>query len=341
MRKPSKAAHTSNIAITGTSGFLGSTLLKNLDSNPRFRNILAIDRKQPPFKLKKAKWVSFDLIEGDADQKLAALFEKYKTKTVVHAALLTQPIRNLEEAHEVQSVGTMHLLNAAAAAPVHKLILASTTDVYGAFPDNPNFLTEEHLARGTLLSPFLKDKVEVEEQFLKFQKKHPTKVVTVLRPATILGPTVNNFKTHFFQNPLVPTAMGFDPLVQFVHESDVIRAFIKVLEKDHPGIFNVVAEGVIPLSRVIHILGKMPVPIPTVFLYPAADFLWYANIGVVPAEHIHFLKYLCIADGTKAWHKLKFKPVHTTLETLHSFNGRGLDKKEITRRLEEIEDATA
>jgi len=187
----------------------------------------------------------------------------------------------------------------------------------------------------------VKDKVEVEEQFLNFQKKHPAKVVTVLRPATILGPTVNNFKTHFFQNPLVPTAMGFDPLVQFVHESDVIRAFIKVLEKDHPGIFNVVAEGVIPLSRVIHILGKMSIPIPTVLLYPAADFLWYANIGVVPAEHIHFLKYLCVADGTKAWHKLQFKPVYTTLETVHSFNGRELNKKEITKRLEEIEDATA
>ena len=104
MRKPSKAAHINNIVITGTSGFLGSTLLKNLDSNPRFQNILAIDRKTPPFKLKKAKWVSFDLIEGDADQKLAAIFEKHKTKTVVHAALLTQPIRNLEEAHQCRRV---------------------------------------------------------------------------------------------------------------------------------------------------------------------------------------------------------------------------------------------
>ncbi len=341
MHKPSKAAHTKNIVITGATGFLGSTLLKSLENDRRFRNIIAIDKKPPPFKLKKAKWLPFDLTQADVDQKLASFFEKQKTKIIVHTALLTQPIRNLEESHEVQSVGTMHLLNAAAASKAHKLILASTTDVYGAFPENPNFLTEEHPAKGGGLSPFLKDKVEVEEQFLRFQKKHPKKIVTILRPATILGPTVNNFKTHFFQNPCIPIVMGFDPLVQFVQERDVIRAFIKAIEEDHPGIFNIVAEGVLPLTRVIHILGRVPIPVPTFLLYPAADILWYANIGAIPASHIHFLKYLCIADGTKAWHKLKFRPVYNSLEALHSFIGKDLKQNQITQRLEEIEDAKA
>src|SRR3989338_8302356 len=279
--KRPKAGHFS-IAITGTASFLGSTLLKKLEKTPRFRNILALDKTPPPFKIKKAKWIHVDLTQGDVDQTLANIFKKYWTKILIHAALLNQPHRDVEEAHELQSVGTMHLLTAVEAAKVKKLILASTTDVYGAFPENPNFLTEEHAPRGDQLGPFLKDKIEVEEQFLNFQKKHPEKVVTILRPATILGPTVNNFKTHFLQNPMVPVVMGFDPLVQFLHERDALRAFVKVLEEDHPGIYNIVAKGVLPLSHAIQILNKSAIPIPTFLLYPAAETLWYMNIGAVP-----------------------------------------------------------
>lgn len=326
------------IAITGTAGFLGSTLLKALEKDKRFKHIIAIDNKPPPFKLKKAKWICLDLTDGDCDEKLIKLFRTKRCTTLVHTALLSKPVRNIEEAHELESVGTMRLLTAAADAKIHKLILTSTTDVYGAFPDNPNFLTERHPARGGMLSPFLKDKVEVENQFLTFAEKHPEKVVTLLRQATILGPTVNNFKTHFLQNPLVPTVMGFDPLFQFVHEADVLRALLKTITEDHPGIFNIVGKGVLPLSRAIQIIGKIPVPIPTFLLYPLAETLWYLNIGSVPGTHINFLKYLCIADGTKMWSRLKFQPVYTSQEALLGFVGRELNKEEFSKRLEEIEE---
>lgn len=323
-----------SIAITGTASFLGSTLLKTLERDRRFPNLLALDVKPPPFTLKKAKWRKMDLTQMGIDQALTNIFKTFRIKILVHAALLNKPIRDLEHSHELQSVGTMHLLTAAAAAKVAKLILTSTTDIYGAFPDNPNFLTEAHPARGADLSPFLRDKVEVEEQLLRFQKEHPKTVVTILRPATILGPTVSNFKTHFLQNPVIPTVMGFDPLIQFVHEHDVLRAFLKVILADHPGVYNVVAKGVLPLSRAIRLAGKKPLPIPTFLLYPSAELLWYLNVGAVPGAHIHFLKYLCVADGRKAWRELKFKPIYSAQETLLSFAGRDLTKAELTRRLQ-------
>lgn len=327
-----------NIAITGTASFLGSLLLRELERDGRFQNILAIDFKAPPFNLKKAKWEKIDLTETGIDQKLTNLFKKHRIDILIHAALLNQPIRNLEESHELQSVGTMHLLIAGAAAKIKKMILASTTDIYGAFPDNPNFLTEDQSPKGDLLSPFLKDKVEVEEQFLRFAREHPKACVTILRPATILGPTVNNFKTHFLQNTMIPTVLGFDPLIQFVHESDVLRAFRQVIQENHPGTYNVVARGVLPLSQAIQILGKIPMPIPSFLLYPSAEILWTLNIGLAPGSHINFLKYLCVACGTRAWEKLKFRPVYTSKETLLSFTGRELKKEVIAKRLKEIRD---
>lgn len=344
--KPSKAAPRSartghNIAITGTASFLGSTLLQTLEAGRHGKDFLALDVQPPPIRLQRTRWQKIDLTETGIDQKLTDLFRARRVRTIVHAALLNKPIRDLERSHELQSVGTMHLLTAAAAAGVHKLILASTTDVYGAFPDNPNFLNESHPPRGGEMSAFLKDKVEVEEQFLKFQKEHPRAVVTILRPATILGPTVNNFKTSFLQNPVIPTVMGFDPLIQFVHEKDVLRAFLKVIEEDHPGIFNIAARGVLPLSRAIRRAGKVSLPLPSFLLYPGAELLWNLNIGAVPGSHLHFLKYLCVADGNKAWKELKFKPVYTSEEALMSFMGRELSRAEWEERLRELEDAKA
>lgn len=340
--KPSRAGRKLprtpiNVAITGTASFLGSTLLRTLESHPRFRQILALDVKPPPFRLKKGDWKKVDLTATGIDQKLTDLFKQFGVRVLVHAALLNQPVRDLEYSHELQSVGTMHLLTAAAAAKVSKLILASTTDIYGAFPDNPNFLTESHPPRGGDLSPFLKDKVEVEAQCLQFQKEHPEVTVTLLRPATILGPTVNNFKTHFLQNPLIPTVMGFDPLIQFVHEKDLLRALLKVIQENHPGIFNIVAQGVLPLSRAIRLCKKTPLPIPSFLLYPSAELLWVANIGSVPGSHVNFLQYLCVADGRKAWRELHFKPIYTSLETLLSFNGKDLKKEVMAQRLKEME----
>lgn len=326
-----------NIAITGTAGFLGSTLLRALEKKRFVKTLLALDKQPPPFSLKKGRWIPIDLTETGVDQKLLHVFTKHPVDILVHAALLNKPLTDLEYVHELQSVGTMLLLTAVQATSIRKLILASTTDVYGAFPDNPNFLTENHPPRGRDLSPFLNDKAEVEEQFLSFQKKNPDRVVTVLRPATILGPTVNNFKTHFLQNPLIPTVLGFDPLVQFVHETDVLRAFLITLREEHRGIFNIVARGVLPLGRAIRVLGKLPIPIPYFLLYPSAEFLWYCNVGEVPGAHINFLKYLCIADGTKAWRGMHFEPVYTSTEALWSFNGRELKKEMIALKLEEME----
>ena len=327
------------VAITGACGFLGTLLLEKLRHHPGVKSILAIDPSQPTIHDKKMEWMKTDLTEKAIDQKLTAKFRKLKIQTLIHTSPLAKPIRNLERAHEVESVGTMHLLIAAEAAKLKKLILASTTDVYGALPDNPNFLTEEHPARGGTLGPFLKDKIEVEKQFLHFHKKNPERTVTLLRLATVLGPTVSHFKTHFLQNPMIPMVLGFDPLVQFIHETDCLRAIILALEEKHSGIFNITTEGVIPLSRTVRLLRKQIVPVPSFLLYPAADFLWYLNIGSVPPAHVGFLQYMCVADGTKAFKQMKFKPVYNSYETVMSFTAKNLDRQTAQQKLEDCIDA--
>src|SRR3989338_6574118 len=147
------------IALTGTAGFVGSCLLRELEKDPRYRKIVAIDHRKPPFETKKTKFYRLDVTETLADATLLEIFKKEAVDTVVHAAFPVSPPHDLAWAHELVSVGTMYVLDACAAKKIRKLVMASTTEVYGAHPTNPNFLTEDHPQRGGFKSRFLADKI--------------------------------------------------------------------------------------------------------------------------------------------------------------------------------------
>lgn len=321
MKEPKKKTAQRTIALTGTAGFLGSSILRRLESDPRFTHVIAIDNKKPPFPIKKTHFYRLDLTEVMADAKLVDIFKREKVDTVVHAALPVTPVHHMAYTHELQSVGTMYVLNACSGTNVRKIILTSTTDVYGARATNPNYLDESAPLRGGFKSTFIADKIDAEMQFLKHAKKHPNTVVTILRPCTIVGPNVHNFKTSFIQRPIVFTIMGFDPLFQFVHEEDVLHALQMTIEKDYPGIFNLVGDGVLPLSKVLQLAGRIAMQVPAPLLYPASQIAWYASLSPAPASHLDFLKYLCVADGEKAKQVMKFIPKYSTKEALLSFIG--------------------
>jgi len=310
------------IVITGTAGFKGLRLLRALEDNPRYGSVIAVDYRRPPVEIRKSRFIKLDLTETLADAQLAEILKRERCDTLVHCAFPITPPKNESFAHELISIGTMYVVNACAEARVRKVIVASTTDVYGAFPDNPNFLQEDlHPAKGDRQSRFLADKIDAERAVIKYGAKNPDRVATVLRFCTLLGPTIQSYKTRYLRRPVVATIMGFDPLVQFIHEEDVANAFLMAIEKDAPGIFNIVGDGVLPLSRVIKICNKINVRLPQMGFKSLVQLMWYADLAPAPASHVNFLRYLCIADGSKAKKILGFVPRFSTKEALLSFIG--------------------
>lgn len=307
------------IAIIGTTGFIGGMLLRTLCARKRRPRIIALDLAPPSGEHGPYEFVRCDLTAPHAGRALAKLFQDTHCDVVIHAALHSQPKRNQEYAHELLSIGTMQVLHAVAASPVAKLILSSTTEVYGAFPDNPNFLTEAHPLRGGSISSFLRDKVDVERQVAHFAQQHPERHVIALRPCTILGPHIRNYKTHLLKQDVLCTVLGFDPQVQFVHENDVTRAYELAIRKSVSGCFNIVGDGVVPLSRALALIGKTQIPLPSPLLRSGTALLWHLHVQRTPPSHIDFLKYPCIADGQRAKHVLGFAPVFTLREVLFSF----------------------
>jgi len=212
------------------------------------------------------------------------------------------------------------VLNACAESGVRKVVAPSTTMAYGALRSNPNYLAEADALRAGGFR-MLADRVEIERQLARHAGKHPDRIVTVLRPALTLGPRVRNVATRYFAQPFVYTFMGHDPLMQFVHEEDVLRALKLVVDEDHPGVYNIVGQGVLPLSTLLKLAGKVHIPVPSPLLRAATDAMWLAQVGIAPAAYLSYIRWLFVADGTRAADRLGFKARYSTKEALLDFVG--------------------
>lgn len=307
--------------VTGASGFLGSNLLRLLEQDPAYDRLVAIDVRKPPFTLKKAKFYKVDLTRPTADEELVSILSSEDADTFLHMAFLRSPTHESNNAHELEAIGTMYALNACHEVGIRKLILGSTTMVYGPHRLNPNYLDEDAPLRGCPRSRFVRDKVGAERQVADFARHEPNTIVTVLRPCTILGPTVQSFWTRYFSRQVVPTIMGYDPLWQFVHELDVIDAFKKVIQEDHVGAFNIVGEGVMPLSTVLNLAGRVQLPLPRLALTAALNGMWMAGQFEFPPSMIDYLRFMWVAEDEKSREVLGFTPKYSTSEALQSFLG--------------------
>jgi UDP-glucose 4-epimerase len=307
------------VAITGATSFLGANLVGLLEEDPRVSRIVAVDVRPASTAGPKTRSYEVDFTQPTVDARLSEIFAAERVSALAHLAFVSSPTSQAAWEHELESVGTMHVLSAARQAQVRKVVMSSSTLLYGAHPSNPNFLSEKHPLRAPKSEAFFANKIEAEIEANKFAARVPGAVVTVLRLAPILGPTVKNFVTRYLAGKLVPTMMGFDPLVQFVHEVDAIAALKHTLFRDAPGTFNIEADGVLPLSTVIKLAGRIAVPIPHPLAGPMTTLAWLFRASSAPPAFLSYLRFLSIADGAKAKDMLGFRPAYTTREAVLDF----------------------
>jgi UDP-glucose 4-epimerase len=304
------------VALTGAASFLGRNMVGVLEEDNRTERIICIDSKAPDTSGPKTRMYPVDLSVPSSEERVAEILSAEGVDTLLHLAFLSSPTHGTAWAHELESVGTMHVLNAARHVDVRKLVLWSQTILYGAHPTNPNFLSERHPLCADSDEPFFADKMAAEREVLAFAAKAKGTVVTILRTAPIVGPTVHNYITRYLAERVVITLLGFDPLWQFLHEVDAIAAFKLAIDRDFPGIFNIVGEGVLPLSTAVKLAGRTALPI----FHPVAETLltatWAAQAAYAPPSFLRYLRYLCVADGEKAARVMGFRPAYTTREAL-------------------------
>lgn len=305
------------VLVTGLGTFWGGRVAQQLEQDPDVEVIVGLDRKEPEVELERTEYVRSD--EGYSI--LSRIVKATKVDTIVHTFLLADSTGvGSRTIHEINVIGTMNLF-AAASAPgstVRDVVVKSSTLVYGAAPQDPNMFREEHRRSSPPHTAVERSLLEVEGYVRDFAEDNPHVTVSLLRFSNVLGPDIRTPLARALTLPLVPRLFGYDPRFQFVHEDDVVRAMLFVLDRQLPGIFNVAGDGVLPWSEVAAICGKRTVPLPPFgFTGFVRSPLSWLGIELTP-ELIDLLRYGRGVDNRRL-KQAGFSYGHTSAGTVDDF----------------------
>jgi UDP-glucose 4-epimerase len=167
----------------------------------------------------------------------------------------------------------------------------------------------------------MRDLIELDMYAQSFMWKHPELETVILRPVNIVGPTVKNAPSNYLRLERPLTVLGFDPMVQLVHEVDVGRALATALKPGVRGVFNVNGPGEVPLSAVLRELGRRPIAVPHFVLRPLLRRMFDAHLSSFPPEELDHLMYLCMVDGSRWEREVGWRPRFSLRETIRSVLG--------------------
>lgn len=234
---------------------------------------------------------------------------------LVHLAMVRRFGRAAEERHRINFEGTAKVFEVGRHAGVRKMIFVSRATVYGALPDQPQFVTEEHPPAAGRTFPEIQDLVAADLYVSGMLWRHPDIETVLLRPVNVLGPTVSTLLNRYLGRPRVFTVLGYDPIQQVIHEDDLGLAFEASLEPGVRGVFNVTGPGEVPLHVLIEEAGASAVPLPESVINLVKGRLGFPEI---PRGALEYLKYPCTVDGTRFREASGFSPAHGLVETLRA-----------------------
>jgi UDP-glucose 4-epimerase len=303
------------VLVTGAAGYWGSRVCARLASEPGL-DTLGLDLKPLAKEIEGVSFIQADI----RNPAMGELIREEGVDTLCHLAFVSSTRRS-EAAFDVNVMGTIRIMGICAEAQVGKVVLRSSTAVYGAHRGNPAFLKEDWPLRGSRRYGYTRDMLEIEAFLNGFRRQAPGMRLTVLRFPSIVGPTADTPMTRFLRVPWTPSLLGFDPLMQLIHEEDVVAALAHAVLHKAPGVFNVAAEDVLPLNKVRGLAGKPPFPVFHPFAYWGAAILGSAGLRTthhVPIE-LDYLRYQWVADLSRMREELEYTPRYTAEEALREF----------------------
>ena len=307
-----------SIAITGLGTFLGGQLAERLSTIPDGPRLIALDRRIPTKLLGRVVLHPVDLTAPDAKAQVVEVLQEQRVDVVVHLAFRGFPRSDIEADYQLETLGSQRLVLACSDVGVRRLVVASTTMLYGAHPNNPNFIQEDQPLRGHAHAHCVQNRVAAEKMLAAWHSRYPGIDLTILRHCWVMGPTIDDAVIRHFERSTVPTPLGFDPLLQFVHENDLVDVFEKAILESHPGVFNVVGDGVMPLSVLLARAKKRQLPLPEPLLETVGQTPSQRTSGDRSEGFYDYLRYLFVADGARTWSTFG-EPHYSTEEAWMAF----------------------
>ncbi len=301
------------MGVTGAAGYLGRTLCRTLVAHPWVELVVGLDIKPWPdaSELRDGSFEFYrvDVNSPDQADRLVGL------DALCHLAFVIDSDRSDDLAHRVNVEGSWSLMDAAIRCGLRRVVLASSVSAYGALPDNPPRLTEDHPLRAGSTFRYAFHKVLVEKILDRFERLYPDLSVVRLRIATVLGPPPRpGAATDVLSAPVLALPRSFQ--TQFVHADDVATAFLAALHENASGAYNVAAEPPLSGREIAVVTGQRYLPLPGALLGLASNLL--QMLPVRDPGRLDFLNNPILVDCTRIETELDWHPRHDTFACLRA-----------------------
>jgi UDP-glucose 4-epimerase len=301
------------VLVTGVAGDLGRRFARGLAASAEVERVVGVDVTPPRGDVGPVAFVRADI----RNPVIAKVIAREQVDTVVHLSVQAGPGT---AAKELNVIGTMQLLAACQQAPqLRHLIVKSSAAVYGSSNRDPAMFTEDMSARRQPRGGFPKDVIDVEGYVRGFARRRPDVRVTTLRNAHVIGPRVQTAMTRYFRLPVVPTVLGFDARLQFVHEDDLYGALTLATLNDVAGTFNVAGDGILMLSQAVRRVGRPALPLPPFAVSTVGSSMRSARRSDLSPAQVNFLTYGRGIDTTRLRTILGYQPRLSTEEAFADF----------------------
>ena len=328
---------TKVVLITGVARYLGGKLASLLSADDSIERVIGVDVVPPRQDVGRTEFVRADI----RNPIIAKVIASAQVDTVVHMSVIATPFGagGRTAMKEINVIGTMQLLAACQKAPsLQKLVVRSTTAVYGSSSRDPALFTEGVEPRSQFRSGYGKDSTEVEGYVRGLGRRRPDVDVTLLRFANFIGPRIDTPLTRYFSLPVCPRVLGFDPRIQFVHEDDGIEVLRRAVLESHPGTYNVAGRGVLLVSQAIRRAGRTSIQVPSPAVSMVGSVFRRAGLVDFSPEQMDFLQFGRGVDTTLLEDDFGYQPEYTTLAAFDDFvEGRDLTRYIDPERLAAVE----
>ncbi|MDH3380663.1 MAG: NAD-dependent epimerase/dehydratase family protein [Gammaproteobacteria bacterium] len=299
------------ILITGGAGYFGTLLTDELLK--RGHECRVFDLNAPDAPLEGMEVIRGDIRDKDAVRKVCQGID------IIHHNVAQVPLaKDKRLFHEVNYDGTAHLLDAALAVGVGKVIYTSSSAVFGVPKNNP--VNEQ--SEPNPMEAYGKAKYQAEHLCHEFVKRGLD--ISIIRPRTIMGHgRLGIFQILFEwvrEGYNVPVLGSGDNVYQFIHASDLASACIKAGETSGPEIFNCGASVFGSMREVLEDLCAYAATGSRVRSLPMAPIVagmkLTSALGLSPLGAYHSLMYgrSMYFDIEKATKQLNWQPKFSNTE---------------------------
>jgi nucleoside-diphosphate-sugar epimerase len=319
------------VAVTGAAAGIGHALTVRLAASSKIKRVIAIDARRGD--IAGVTWRVADVRDPVLAGRLTGV------DVVVHADLDLAPDSDPLARRAFNVRGAQTVLTAAAAGRVGRVVLLTSSMVYGARPDNPVPLPEDAPLAADTDSSVAGDLLEIEQLARRSPRANPGMAVTVVRPAALVGESVDTLVTRHFEAPRLLTVKGCAPRWQFCHVDDLTSALEFAVGGGIDGQFTVGSDGWLEQDEVEQISGLKSIELPARLTFGTAQRLHRLGVTPAPAIDLRYVVYPWVTDCA-ALRAAGWRPQFDNADVLrilldqrkgyHAVAGRRIARKEAT-----------